>query len=552
MVSPAPSVASTTGAHHQTGASVVSSELPKLDGPDFGLGVSLSSIPAGSALPGHAHGQPVLVSRQDDEIFAVSATCTHYGANLTEGLVDHETVRCPWHHACFSLRTGEALRAPALNPLTRWNVEQRDGLVFVTQESRPAAPRPRSAAHAATRVGPPSVVIVGAGAAGDAAAEMLRREGYGGPITLIGADESAPYDRPNLSKDYLAGTAPEEWIPLRPAEFYHDNEIELIVGRRVTAIDVPDRRVVLDDGSARAFGALLLATGSTPVHLPTPTYGGSRVYYLRTLADSRAIIAAAGHARTAVILGAGFISLEVAASLRARGLEVHVVAPEPHPLSKVMGVELGEFIRGLHERKGVTFHMGRTASRIDAGLITLGSGEEIAADLVVAGIGVRANDELAALAGLPVERGILVDEYLETLVPGIFAAGDVARYPDPRTGERIRVEHWVVAQRMGQTAARNILAGADSPSRRRFDTVPFFWSRHYDVSISYVGHAEQWDAVEIAGDLDRHDATITFRAGGMTLAVATVGRDRASLEAEVAMEADYAANASAAYAMEVV
>lgn len=521
-----------------------------MNGPDFGRGVPLSDIPDGGMLAGHAQGKPVLVARDGNELFAVAAVCTHYGAPLSDGLLERGTVRCPWHHACFSLRTGEALRAPALNALATWTTERRGDQIFVTGERRGEPADSRSATPGGSGVGtaPSSVVIVGAGAAGDAAADTLRREGYGGPITLIGADESVPYDRPNLSKDYLAGTAPEEWMPLRPADFYRENDIDLVLGRRVTTLDVPGRRVVVDDGSTRAFGALLLATGSAPVHLPTPTYGGSRVYYLRTLADSRAIIAAAERARVAVLLGASFLSLEVAASLRARGLEVHVVAPEPHPLSKIMGVELGEFVRGLHEQNGVRFHMGRTASHIDAGLVTLGSGEEIAADLVVAGIGVRANDELAALAGLPVERGIVVDEYLETRVPGIFAAGDAARYPDPRAGDHIRVEHWVVAQRMGQTAARNILAGADVTSRQRFDAVPFFWSRHYDVSISYVGHAEWWDEVHIDGSLDRHDATVSFRAEGTTLAVATVGRDRASLEAEVAMEADYAATAGRAHA----
>ena len=516
------------------------SEPMELHGPDFGRGVPLSELPREGMIGGHAHGKPVLVTREGSEVFAVGGTCTHYGAPLSEGLAADGTVRCPWHHACFDLRTGEAIRAPALNPLARWNIEQRDGVVFVTAEVESAAGASAPLAARTNGSGPESVVIVGAGAAGDAAADMLRRQGYGGPVTVIGADEFAPYDRPNLSKDYLAGTAPEEWIPLRASGFYEENEIDLIVGRRVTALDVAGRRVILDDGSTRTFGALLLATGASPVYLPTPSYGGSRVHYLRTLADSRAIIAAAAGARTAVLLGASFISLEVAASLRARGLEVHIVAPEPHPLSRVLGSELGELIRGLHEQKGVTFHMGRTASRIDAGVVTLGSGEQLAADLVVAGIGVRANDDLAARAGLPVERGILVDACLETSVPGVFAAGDVARYPDPRTGERIRVEHWVVAQRMGQTAARNILAGRDGASRERFDAVPFFWSRHYDVSISYVGHAERWDAVEISGSLDDLDATITFRAGGTVHAVACIGRDRESLEAEIALEADYA------------
>jgi 3-phenylpropionate/trans-cinnamate dioxygenase ferredoxin reductase subunit len=380
------------------------------------------------------------------------------------------------------------------------------------------------------------VVIGGAGAAGNAAAEMLRREGYAGQSTVIGADPSGPYDRPNLSKDYLAGSAPEEWIPLRPPEFYAEHGIDLLLGRRVVTVDTAARRVSLDDGRAVGYGALLLATGADPVRLPAHLHTGMRVYYLRTLADSREIVAAAQGARRAVVLGASFIGLEVAAALRARGLEVHVVGPELHPLEKVLGPELGDFVRRLHERHGVVFHMGRTASQIDADAVTLGSGERIPADFVVAGIGVRPNVELAMHAGLVMDRGVVVDEYLETSAPGVFAAGDIARYPDPRTGERIRVEHWVVAERQGQTAARNMLRPAGSDSRERYDAVPFFWSNHYDVSIRYVGHAEQWDEVQVSGSVADGDCTVVYRAAGATRAVATVGRERASLEAEAAME----------------
>ena len=509
----------------------MSSDHTEMSGPDFTRGVSLSLIPDGGMLAGHSDGKPVLLAREGNDVFAVGGQCTHYGAPLALGLVVGGSVRCPWHHASFDLRTGEAIRAPAFSPLARWTVEQRNGMIFVTGElastGRAAAPSDQMTGA----VMPPSIIIVGAGAAGDSAADTLRREGYAGPITLVGADTSAPYDRPNLSKDYLAGTAPEEWIPLRPTEFYEEREIRLLLGRQVMAIDAAGKRIVLDDGTSHQFGALLLATGSNPVHLPASLDNAGRVHYLRTLADSRAIIAAAKQAHTAVVLGASFIGLEVAASLRERELEVHVVAPEPRPLERIVGRDLSDFVRSLHEAHGIAFHLGRTAGRIDADTVALDNGEQLPADIVVAGIGVRPNDALATAAGLAVERGVLVDQYLETSQPGIFAAGDVARYPDPRTGDRIRVEHWVVAQRMGQTAARNMIG-----RREPFHAVPFFWSRHYDVSIRYVGHAERWDEIDVAGNPHDRDCAVTFRDHGRVLAVATVGRDQASLEAEVALE----------------
>jgi 3-phenylpropionate/trans-cinnamate dioxygenase ferredoxin reductase subunit len=520
----------------------------ELSGPDLERGIPEDAVADGALVGGHAGGRPVLLARRGAELFAVGGLCTHYRGPLAEGVLVGDTVRCPWHHACFSLRTGEALAAPALDPLACWEVERRDGMVYVRGErpaadgatplAAPAAPVAAPAPPAVARAAPApsSVVIVGAGGAGNAAAEMLRRQGYTGPVTMIGADDAAPYDRPNLSKDSPAGSAPAEWIPLRSPDFYAEHGIELRLGRRVTAVDASARRVSLDDGAVLAFGALLLATGAEPVRLPPHMHTGTPVRYLRTLADSRAIVAAAERARCAVVLGASFIGLEVAAALRARGLEVHVVGPEPRPLEKVLGPALGDFVRRVHERHGVTFHLGRTASVIDDGGVTLGSGERIDAQLVVAGIGVRPNTDLAAQAGLLVERGVVVDAYLETSAPGVYAAGDIARYPDPRTGEHVRVEHWVVAERQGQVAARNMLRGARGEARERYDAVPFFWSNHYDASITYVGHAERWDDVRVSGDVAGGDCAVAFRAEGRTLAVATAGRDRASLAAEVAME----------------
>ena len=498
----------------------------ELPGPDLARdGVLAADVPDGAMLIGHADGESVLLARHGAEVFALGAACAHYGGPLAEGVFDGKFVHCPWHHACFDVRTGEATRPPALNAVAAYAVRERDGRLFVG--SKLAATRSSAPIAAA----PASIVIVGAGAAGNAAAETLRREGYGGPITIVGADDSVPYDRPNLSKDYLAGTAPEAQIPLRSPEFYAEQQIELVLGRRVIRIDTGEHRLLLEDGHSLPYGALLLATGANPVRLDTPGGDLPHVHYLRSFNDSRSIIEGVAHVASAVIVGASFIGLEVAASLRARDIETHVVAPESLPMERILGPELGDFVRTLHEEHGVRFHLKRTVARIDEQGVTLDDGTRIDAGLVVFGVGVRPAVELAEGAALAMDHGVVVDEYLETNTPGIWAAGDIARWPDAYSGQRIRVEHWAVAERQGQTAARNMLG-----RRERFDAIPFFWSQHYDVPINYVGHAEHWDHIDVAGSIASRDCLVAFRSGGRTLAVASIYRDVDSLHAELAME----------------
>jgi apoptosis-inducing factor 3 len=494
--------------------------------PDWELGLAAAEFDRRPMLVGRVGKEQVLVVKSGDEYFAVSALCTHYHGHLVDGLLVDGTVRCPWHHACFDLRTGAVKRGPALDPLDRWQVDQQDGRISVRRKLQPAG----NAARPANKQ-PESIVIVGAGAAGLAAALTLRRAGYRGRLTMVSGEPDAPYDRPNLSKDYLAGTAPEEWLPLRSDDFYRDNGIELALGAAAVKLDTKQSKLTLHGGRELSFERLLLATGATPVRLQIPGAEADRVFYLRSVADCRAIIARAAAAQRVVVLGSSFIALEVAASLRTRGLEVHVVGRDSVLMRRVLGERVGALLRTVHESRGTVFHLGKTIERIDKQSVILSDGTTLNADFVVVGAGVRPVDDLARAAGIATNNGVAVDEYLMTSANGIYAAGDIASLPDRRSGERLRVEHWVFAQRQGETAARNILG-----ARERFTAVPFFWTQQLDVTVNYVGHASSWDTISVDGDLEQRDCAIRYERGGRLVAAATISRDLASLLAELELE----------------
>lgn len=495
-------------------------------GPDLQQGIPVSAVADGGMITGHVGEDAVLLVRKGDQFFALDAVCTHYGAPLADGALVGETIRCPWHHACFSLRTGSAVAAPAMRPLRVFSVLTDGDIVRVSPDPHVIPARTMSKA-----AGRDHVVVIGAGAAGSFAAAELRRVGFAGRVTLLTRESRVPYDKPNLSKDYLAGRAPQEWIPLRGETDYAADHVDLRLRATVDRIDPRHREVRLRSGERIIFDRLILATGATPRRLDIPVDSAARLYYLRTWADADALRGIAEAVRKVVIIGSGFIGLEAAASLRERGLDVTVVGQDDLPLQTVLGREVADFVQRTHETHGVRFRLGRRPVAIHANSVVLDDGSIEEADAVIAAIGVEPDVALAAQAGLAVDRGIIVSSTLQTTSPDIFAAGDAARFPYARTGKPIRVEHWAVAGRQGQVAARNAIG-----QRERYAAVPFFWSQHYDLVFAYVGHAERADDVELFGSLEGHNAAAVFRDGGRVAAVVTLFRDDISLAVEAAME----------------
>jgi NADPH-dependent 2,4-dienoyl-CoA reductase/sulfur reductase-like enzyme len=304
-----------------------------------------------------------------------------------------------------------------------------------------------------------------------------------------------------------------------------------MLNTRVASIDAKKRTITLEKGKTLEYGALLLATGAEPIKLALTGATKSQVMYLRSYADSKAIIQKARAGKRVIILGASFIALEVAASLRTRKVNVHVVAPDHEPLERVMGAQVGKFVRLLHESHGVVFHLGETITQVKGRKAVLKSGKTLDVDFLVLAVGVKPSTKVAEDAGLKVDNGVLVNEYLESSEPGIFAAGDIANWPDTYSGERLRIEHWVVAERQGQVAAKNMLG-----LRERYDLAPFFWTAQFGVEIRYSGHAKKWSAIKMDGSLKSNKCAVTFRRSGRTLAVATINRDLKSLEVESEME----------------
>ena len=463
----------------------------------------------------------LLLVRLDGQFYALGARCTHYGAPLATGALHGERIICPWHHACFHARTGEHLEPPGMDHLPRFPVRVEDDQVLVelpdTVEGRRAPTLARRDPQEAR-----TCVVVGSGCAGAYAVEAARAQGFRGRVLWVAGGEFPPIDRPNLSKEYLAGEAPEEWMPLRDPSFYEAADIEVVQGRPAAALDAAAKTITLADGEVLRYDVAVVAPGARPRRLEVPGAELAGIFTLRTIEDSRAIRAAAREARRAVVVGASFIGMEVAQSLRHLGLEVTVVAPESVPFERTLGVEVGRVLQTLHEENGVAFRLGHTVQAFEGTdrvqQVVLNGGSRLAAELVVVGVGVQpATDFVQGVQKAP-DGSIIVDAFLQA-AEGLFVAGDAARFPDWRTGAPIRIEHWRLAAQHGRLAGANA-AGA----RRAYRGVPFFWTRQFGVSLQYLGYVDAWDEVVLDGDPSARKFLAFYLRNDQVWAVAGMGR----------------------------
>jgi apoptosis-inducing factor 3 len=476
-----------------------------------------AELSAGELREVDAGGTKVLLIGDGDGARAFGARCPHYEGPLAEGLLHDGRLVCPWHGGTFDARTGDLLEPPPLAGLAPLATRVDGGDLIVELPDK--TPRQRTMPMAERDPDDRrTFAVVGGGAAGGAAVEALRQHGFTGRIVLISREDRSPYDRPNLSKDYLAGTAGADWLPLRPASFYERHAIELRCAA-VKSLDVATGRLEFDDGTTLVPDAVLIATGGTPRRLEVPGSDLPGVFTLRSWSDCDAIIAGLEGAAAAIVVGASFIGMETAASLRERGLDVTLVAPDAVPLAKQLGTELGGYLQARHEQHGVRFRLGRTIASVGGDdhvrSVVLDDGSRLDADLVVVGVGVAPATGFVANVEVNEDGSLDVDEELRVNDHGVWAAGDVARYPEPHVGGRARIEHWRLAEQLGRAAAAS-MAGHGAP----FGAVPGFWTQQFGLRVAYVGVGRDWDETIVVGDIERGDFTVVYAHGEQLVAAA--------------------------------
>ena len=466
----------------------------------------------------------VLLARVDDKCYAVGAHCTHYGAPLAEGALVGDRIICPWHHACFNARNGNLEEPPALDSLMNYDVRTEGDEIFVDVTDPTVDRRTPEMAEPNPEKDSRVFVIIGGGAAGYMAAQTLREDGFKGRIRMITRESQTPYDRPNLSKDYLHGHAEPEWIPLRGDDFYEQHGIEMLFEKIVVNVDVERKIVEFSDGEDCSYDNLLVATGGVPRRLELPGADLRNIFALRSFDSADEIISSASGAKRAVVIGAGFIGMEAASSLRQLGLDVTVIAPDKVPFEKILGGEIGKVFQREHEKNGVRFMLGESVTGFDGeeviNRVLLSSGQSVDADLVIVGIGVKPETDILGGLTLHKDGGVIADEFLK-IADSVYAAGDIAHVPDARAGEHVRIEHWRTAQQQGRIAAHNM---AGKPTR--YDSVPFFWTTQFDITLNYVGHARSWDEIVVKGDTAAHDFLAYYVKDGKVIAAAGMNHDR--------------------------
>ena len=469
-------------------------------------------------------GTPILLTRVQGKVSAIGARCTHYGAPLAEGALVGDKIICPWHHACFNARSGEMVEPPAFDSLPNYPLRVDGDDIYIELTEGESDRRTPEMADADLSADGRTFVILGGGASGYMAAQTLREDGFAGRIVMVTRENRLPYDRPNLSKDYLQGNAEPAWMPLRSEEFFIEHGIDVMREKEAINVDTEAKEISFGDGEKLMYDSLLIATGGTPRKLEFQTDSHKNVFLLRSFADTDAIMAAAEEGSRAVVIGAGFIGMEAASSLRKRGCDVTVVTPDKVPFERILGTEIGELFRRVHERNGVKFRLGRQASSFESGesvtAVILDDGERIPADLVIVGVGIKPATDLIQGVDLEKDGGVITDDHMR-ISDGVYASGDIAYFPDPRTREMTRIEHWRTALQQGRTAAHNM---AGKPTA--FTAVPFFWTTQFDVTLNYVGHVRDWNEVIVRGKIADEEFLAFYVKDHRVLAAAGMNRDR--------------------------
>ncbi|MEH2252407.1 FAD-dependent oxidoreductase [Nostoc sp.] len=466
----------------------------------------------------------ILLTRLEGKFYAVGAHCSHYRAPLAEGVLSGHHVICPWHNAYFDVTTGDQLEPPGLDALACYQVRIEGENVIVSVPEETTGLRSPAMAQFNPDADGRTFVILGAGAAGVHAAEALRVAGYQGRIVMITQDDRLPYDRTKLTKDYFIGKTSSEEMPLRSPDFYKEHAIEVLLNKQVKQVQTTAKAIAFTNGDSLTYDALLVATGGKPRQLDIPGADLQNILTLRSFDDTDRILTLSKQKGQAVVIGSSFIGMETAAGLSQHGLEVTVISPDSVPFKKTLGEEIGKIFQQVHQENGVSFKFGRKAVQFEGSdkveAVILDNGDRVKADIVIVGIGVQpATDFLEGVDLHPKDGSVVVDEYLR-VADGIYAAGDIARYPDWRTSESLRVEHWRVAAQQGRIAAHNMAGKAV-----KFRGLPLFWTMQFKFPLRYIGHAESWDEIIVDGDLQKQEFIAFYVQKNKVLAVATSHKD---------------------------